>query len=296
MKNLAYLVAVAATTLLGACATEGGSAEDPKDDAFTTEGKEDAFGVEDWSPDGAAVIKFASSATKAKLQSAGLTAKVANAIIAQRNTLPGKKFTTLHQIDQAEYTGKTVFTALLDYVAKKKLFKTSLRIPLLVDDGSDTTSITKYNEQARAAGVTGFAPYIYVDVDTKYGDKADAYDARLQALATKTHTTIDAEVTRYAYSLAAFETGTYAPCYIGDIGEAASIASSHTDEMMSDMYIEWAARWKDQTWYDDNIDGSEYSAGTEWDEFDKDSDDFLIISSANDDGDSSDPALVGKCR
>ncbi|HEY4176186.1 MAG TPA: hypothetical protein VGM90_05120 [Kofleriaceae bacterium] len=298
MKKLAYLVAVAATTLLGACATEGGVAQDPKDDSFTTEGKEDAFGVEDWSPDGAAVIKFASTATKAQLQSAGLTAKVAQAILDQRNTLPGKKFTTLHQIDQAPYTGKTVFTALLKYAADKKLFKTALRIPLLVDIDSvaNPVSITTYNEAARANNVTAFAPYIYVDVDTKYSDKMDAYNTRLQALAAKSGTPIAGEMKRYAYSLAAFENGTYAPCYVGDGGEAVDIASAHTDEMMSDMYIQWATRWKDKKWFDDNVDSSDFSAGTEWDNFDTDGDEFLVISSANDDGDSQDPALVGNCR
>src|SRR5436190_23666541 len=129
------LIGLMAISLVG-CAADEADIEDGENDVFLTEdAKADAFGVEDWSPDGAAVLRLVSSASEDKLDDdVGLSARVAKSIVAARKTLPDKKFTDLAQLDDAPYVGSTVFKQLLRYAAEKHLFKTSLRVPLLVED------------------------------------------------------------------------------------------------------------------------------------------------------------------
>ncbi|HEY5948313.1 MAG TPA: hypothetical protein VIV40_22605, partial [Kofleriaceae bacterium] len=117
-----------AISVLGACATSP-EIEDPENDDFLTEeSKADAFGVEDWSPDGAAVLELVSKSTTTTLRDkVGLSSRVAKSIVAQRSAMGGT-YDDLAQLDSAKYVGKTVFAALLDYVTEHHLFKTALRI------------------------------------------------------------------------------------------------------------------------------------------------------------------------
>src|SRR5262245_30473146 len=187
------LAACLAISLIG-CAAEA-EIEDPIDDVFLTDdAKADAFGVEDWSPDGAAVLQLVSTATKAKLRNdVGLSANAANGIVTKRTELGGT-YTDLADLDAAPYVGKTVFQQLLRYATTHHPFKTALRVPLLVEDGNHKVSITTYNDEARDAGLQGFARYTFVDADTEYTDKMATYDTRLQELATQANITINGEM------------------------------------------------------------------------------------------------------
>src|SRR6185503_19249726 len=130
------LIGVVAISLVGCAADDAADIEDGADDVFLTDdAKADAFGVEDWSPDGAAVLKLVTTATEDKLDDdVGLSAQVAGKIVDARDALPGKKFTDLAELDAVPYVGSTVFKQLLKYVTIKHLYKTSLRVPLLVED------------------------------------------------------------------------------------------------------------------------------------------------------------------
>ncbi len=279
---------------------DGGGVEDAADDVFLTEdAKADAFGVEDWSPDGAAVLRLVSTASVSKLDNdVGLSNRVARSIVAKRNTLPGKKFEDLAELDAASYVGRTVFNQLLEYVAEKKLFKTAIRIPLVIDDGlGNLTSISSFNDEARAAGKQGFARYTFVDTSSDYGAKADSYDARLQALATAANITIEGELVRYASKLTDYNAGTNKVCFIGDPEDVAEVPASLGDSLMGDMYSQWGWRYKSKTWlYEDSDDTFDDNFGAEWDDWNTSSESVLIMSTNTDSGDEPEADVIPPCR
>ena len=279
---------------------DNGGVEDAADDVFLTEdAKADAFGVEDWSPDGAAVLRLVSTASVSKLDNdVGLSNQVARSIVAKRNTLPGKKFDDLAQLDAATYVGTTVFNRLLEYVTDKKLFKTAIRIPLVIDDGyGNLKSISSFNDEARAAGKQGFARYTFVDTSSDYGAKADSYDARLQALATAANITIEGELVRYASKLTDYNAGTNKVCYIGDPKKVADVPSSLGDSLMGDMYSQWGWRYKNTKWlYDDADNFGDDGFGTEWDDWSTSSESVLIMSTNTDSGDEPEADIIPPCR
>ena len=278
MHKLAGLIAVS----LLACATDA-EFEDARDDAFLTDdAKADAFGVEDWSPDGAAVLKLVSTATESKLhEDVGLSTRVAKGIIAKRTGLAHEQLTDLAQLDSVPYVGKTVFNQLLRYVTDHHMFKTALRVPLLIEDGDTKTPITTYNDKARAAGVPGFARYTFVTDGTHYADKMDSYDTRLQALATKAHITISGEMLVYAYGLSDFAVGTQKVCYIGDPMKVADVVGGLADDLVGDMYSVWAWRYKSNKWMSD--DGEE-QYGDDFANYRTSSDFVRLIYTNDDDG------------
>ena len=285
-----------AASLLGC--TDNPDVEDSIDDVFLTdEAKADAFGVEDWSPDGAAVLRLISSASKTKLHDdVGLSTRVANNIVAKRPSLGGT-YTDLADLDAVPYVGKTVFNQLLKYVTERKLFKPSLRVPLLIDDGQgNLTSIATFSDEARAAGLQGFARYTFVDADTNFSAKMDSYDQRLQALATAAHMTIEGEMIRYASSLGDYQLGTQRVCFLGPPEAVADVSGSHGDGMMSDMYSIWGWRYKTKVWtYDDLEDPNEFF-GSEWTNWNTSSDSVLIETTASDSGDDPSGTVVPPCR
>ena len=277
------LALVLPVTLL-ACADP--EIEDPVDDVFyTEESKADAFGVEDWSPDGAAVLRLVSNATETKLKSdVGLSTRVARGIVRARTTLADGAFTDLRQLDQVPYVGKAVFARLLAYAADKHLFKTALRIPLVLSEG---TALTTYNDEARAAGRQAFARYTFVSADTDYGAKAAAYEARLTELG------LSDELMRYASSLSDYSVGTLEPCYIGDPEEVPGIPAALTDDMMSDMYSQWGWRYREASWQyfeDEPIEDAT------WQGWDTGRDEVLIVASATDSGDHASADIIPPCR
>ncbi len=284
-----------AATLAGAC-TDASSIEDPVDDTFLTdEAKSDAFGVEDWSPDGAAVLKLVSSATRSKLENTvGLSARVAKSIVTKRGTLPEGKYTDLAQLDAASYVGRTVFERLLRYVTEQRLFKTAIRLPLIVEGADGRVLLTSFNAAAGAAGVPRFARYTFVDEDTAFDDKMNSYDARLEALAMAAEVETG-EMVRYAGTVEEYALGTAKPCYVGHGEDVPSITTSHTDGMMSDMYNMFAYRIGTTRWVaseDENVE--DYPE--QWHEYDEASDTVLMLSTATDSGDTTEPAEVPRCR
>jgi len=294
MKAIIGLSGLVAMSLLG-CATDG-DVEDDRDDVFMTDdAKADAFGVEDWSPDGAAVLKLVSTATESKLDGdVGLSEKVAKAIVKKRTELGGK-FTDLADLDAAPYVGKTVFDQLLRYVTEHHLYKTALRVPLIVEntDTQKKTPITSYNTAAHTAGVSGFARYTFVDEDTKYDEKMASYNDRLAEVAMKAHVTIDGEMMMYAYSYDEYTVGSQHICYIGDGNQVADLATAQAGVMTGEMYYIWAWRHKARKWTDDSGD-QQY--GDDFAHYDTHSDDVLLVYTNDDSGDSVSSNVIPRCR
>ena len=292
MKALGFGV-----VLLVGCARSPAVEDGEFDDFLTDEAKADAFGVEDWSPDGMAVLKLTTTASVTKLEDeVGLSEKVAKSIVDQRKTLAGKKFRDLRELDDARFVGVTVFRQLLKYATEEKLFKTAIRIPLVVS-GSDNVSITKFNEDARAAGVTGFARYTFVDATTDFSAKMAAYDARLQELAAKSGKAIDGEMLMFASTVNEYSVGSIKPCYIGDPLEVANVPGSQGDSLMGDMYTQWAWRFKAKKVFpDDTFTEADLELGSEWDAWDPKSTSVLIESTNTDSGDSPEPDEIPACR
>src|SRR5690242_16666994 len=101
MRNSLLYVGFAAVSLLG-CTGDGG-VEDGADDSFQSGGKSDAFGVEDWSPDGAAVLALVTSADAATLHDeVGLSTRAASSIVAQRTKIGGT-YSNLAELDAAKW-------------------------------------------------------------------------------------------------------------------------------------------------------------------------------------------------
>lgn len=291
------MVGVAVSSLIGACATED-AVEDGADDEFLTEdAKADAFGVEDWSPDGAAVLRFVSTASKTKLENeVGLSARVAKSIVAHRATLSGGVYHDLAELDAAGYVGVTVFKRLLRYAADEKLFKTAIRIPLVMENGNGTSvSITTYNTKARSVGLTGFARYTFVDRTTDYSAKMDSYDARLAQLATRANIETG-EMKRYSSTISEYAVGTNKPCFIGDPEEVAEVPAAHGDGLMGDMYSQWGWRYKTKKWIYDDQDEAEMNFGDAWANWNTTSNSVLIESTNTDDGGDPEDDIIGPCR
>ncbi len=289
------LAAIALTSLFGACAGDA-PIEDGENDVFLTEdAKADAFGVEDWSPDGMAVLRLVTSASRTKLEDdVGLSEKVAKAIVAHRATLTGGEYHDLAELDAAKYVGVTVFKHLLKHAAENHLFKTALRIPLVVEN-NDEVSITTYNAKARQFGVTGFAKYTFVDRTTDYSAKMSAYDTRLAELATRAGIEIG-EMKRYASTVSEYAVGSLKPCFIGDPTEVTDVAASQSDSLMGDMYSQWGGRYKATKWIYDDQDEAEMNFGSTWDSWNKRSTSVLIMSTNTDDGGDPEADVIPPCR
>ena len=284
------------SALLVGCAGEPGI-EDGENDVFLTEeAKADAFGVEDWSPDGMAVLRLVSDASKSELEDdVGLTARAAKSIVDHRGELSGGRYHDLAELDAAKYIGITVFRHLLKHAADNHLFRTAIRIPLVVE-GTDRVSITSFNDEAKAAGVTGFARYTFVDVQSDYSAKMATYDTRLQELATKAGITIDGEMMRYASTVNDYTVGSIKPCFIGDPLEVADVTSSQADSLMGDMYSLWGYRYKSTKWIYDDGNEADYNFGSTWKNWNKTSKSILLMSTNTDSGDQPEADIIGPCR
>jgi hypothetical protein len=293
MKASFAIGAVMASLLVGC--TDNAVEDGENDEFMTDDQKADGFGVEDWSPDGAAVLRLVTSASAAKLEDdVGLSARVAKAIVAQRATLTGNKYTDLAELDAAKYVGATVFKQLLKYAADEHLFKTALRIPLVVE-GPNRVSITTYNDEARTAGVSGFAKYTFVDATTDYTAKMATYDQRLQVIATKLHIEIG-EIEAYASSVNDYAVGSLKPCFIGDPLEVADVASSQGDNLMGDMYSLWGWKYKAKKWIYDDQTEADMNFGSDWTGFSKTGKSVLLMATNTDSGDSPVADIIPPCR
>lgn len=293
MKASFAIGAVMASLLVGC--TDNAIEDGENDEFMTDDQKADGFGVEDWSPDGAAVLRLVTSASAAKLEDdVGLSARVAKAIVAQRATLTGNKYTDLAELDAAKYVGATVFKQLLKYAADEHLFKTALRIPLVVE-GPNRVSITTYNDEARTAGVSGFAKYTFVDATTDYTAKMATYDQRLQVIATKLHIEIG-EIEAYASSVNDYAVGSLKPCFIGDPLEVADVASSQGDNLMGDMYSLWGWKYKAKKWIYDDQTEADMNFGSDWTGFSKTGKSVLLMATNTDSGDSPVADIIPPCR
>ena len=297
MKTLASLMMMV-IPLVG-CVGDGGDAEDAADDVFLTDdAKADAFGVEDWSPDGAAVLRLVSTASADKLDDeVGLSTRVAESIVAARAALPNKKFGDLAELDAASYVGKTVFTQLLRYTTVNHLYKTSLRVPLLVEDENtqDKKSIASFNTQARAAGVQAFARYTFVDANTDFDAKMARYNERLAELAMKASITIGGEMLMYAYNYGDYAAGTNTICYVGDGDEVADVMTGQAGVMVGEMYSVWGWRHHATKWMEDNVESAD-DLGDDWKSYRTSSNDVLVVYTNDDDGTHIASDVISRCR
>jgi hypothetical protein len=244
-------LALILASLTAGCLDDTG-VEDGADDAFMTDdAKADAFGVEDWSPDGQAVLRLVSTASARKLhESVGLSERVAKSIVAHRGTLEGRTYRDLAELDAAPYVGRAVFGRLLSYAADAKLFLTAIRVPLIVADadGGNKVALTSLNSKARAAGKPGFARYTFIDLETFYADKLADYNERLLEIG------VDRELVRNVPNLAALKVGTLAPCYVGDPDEVGQLVSEQNYDLLSEMYRVRAWRSGSAKWTAADVD------------------------------------------
>jgi hypothetical protein len=281
---LMQLRAALLTVLVG-CAPDAGI-EDSIDASFLPDGKSDAFGIEDWSPDGAAVLTLLTTASETTLRDdVGLSQRAVDGILVQRTAIGGT-FEDLAQVDAAKWIGPVTFAHLVTYVTEHKLFKTALRVPLVLEGG---VPITTYNDLAHANGHPGFAAYTYIDGTVPYNTKASAYEVRLAALEAASGVTIDPYMMRYASSLDAYG----ATCFVGVGGDVPDLAASEFDGMMGDMYSVWAMRVGTEWWSEDADPAMVY--GSAWTQWDTSSPSVLMFTSNNDDG-TAGPEIVPPCR
>lgn len=272
--------------LAAAACTSSPSIEDGENDSFTSGGKADAFGVEEGSPDGNAVLQLATTADASTLENdVGLSARAANSIVEHRG------YTTLTDLDAAPYVGYRVFHAMLDYAAQHHLYKTSFRLPLLVEDenGENAKSITAYNDKAVAAGKPAFPAYVWVDDSTDYSALADGYNATLSELGTTDQVLI------YAYAYDDFTAGSQNICYVGLGTEVGDLVQAQAGTMVGEMYIVWGWRSGADKWVDDNLE-DESELGDDWSAYDTKSRDVLVVYSNDDDGSSSSSDAIASCR
>lgn len=292
MRNLACFMAV---TLLG-CATDAADVEDSVDDVFLTDdAKADAFGVEDWSPDGAAVLQLVSTASQSKLDDeVGLSARVAKSIVTARAALANGTFTDLAQLDAAPYVGRGVFARLLGYANDNHLFKTSLRVPLLLDDnngGDEHPSLTTLNDRMRAKNLRPFGRYTFVDDSTDYDAKVTSYNDRIQQLATAEMMEITDSMLEYAYAYGDYE----GICYIGDAKQVIDVIHGQAGIMVGEMYYAYAWRHGRDKWVDDNIE-DETDLGDDFAGYDTKSDDVMVVYANGDDGEITGADVIPRCR
>jgi len=290
------LVGLLAVSLVG-CAVDEADVEDGVDDVFLTDdAKADAFGVEDWSPDGAAVLRLVSTASEDKLDDdVGLSAKVAESIVNARKALPDKKFTDLAELDDAPYVGSTVFKQLLKYATVHHLFKTSLRVPLLVEDENtqDKTSLASFNTQAKNVGLQGFARYTFVDKSTDFDAKMTSYNERIDELEMKAGITLPGDMLMYAYNYSDYASGSQKLCFIGDAKQVVEVIEGQAGVMVGEMYSVWAWRHKTTKWTSDDGD-DQY--GDDFLDYDTKSDDVLIVYTNDDDGTHIASDVIKRCR
>jgi hypothetical protein len=139
--------------------------EDTTDDTFlSADEKADAFGAEDFSPDGLAVLRFATNASATALRNdVGLSQRIVDGIIAFRkgpdnraNTADDKHFGDLAELDAVPFFGKRAFDAMLITATVKNLYKTSLRVPLLDESGKP---LANNNRKMKAVGLREFGKF-----------------------------------------------------------------------------------------------------------------------------------------
>lgn len=122
MKKVQWVMAVALAAA-GCSATDIDEVGDGEDDSFFDEGKGDAFGVSDGSPEACAVLKLAQLADFATLDDdAGLDRRAASHIVKFRNgadaaadTQDDGWFVGLADLDAVKWVGPKTFRRLLDY-------------------------------------------------------------------------------------------------------------------------------------------------------------------------------------
>lgn len=121
--HTSHLVALLLFTSVGsACISEEGEDGDGIDDSFAGDGKSDAFGVAEGSPDAIGVLSLVNSATLEQLDNdAGLASNAAKALIRHRQGADRKDGTedddlidTLVELDAVPYVGPIAFRLLLD--------------------------------------------------------------------------------------------------------------------------------------------------------------------------------------
>lgn len=123
MNNTSLLLFTLSTTLFTACIDEGIEG-DPIDGAFLSEnGKSDAFGIEEGSPDARGVLEVANTLVKHELvDEVGLVTRAANKIIAHRagadgvlDTEDDDRFDDLEELDAVPWIGEISFEHLLEF-------------------------------------------------------------------------------------------------------------------------------------------------------------------------------------
>lgn len=114
---------------VAACASTGDDLGDGRDDAFLS-GKADTGGVDEGSPQAAAVLRVANEVAGPELHTgAGISTQTVNSMIAHR-TGPEGPFDTLAELDATPYVGPVAFQKLLAYATSHGFIATGWRTEL----------------------------------------------------------------------------------------------------------------------------------------------------------------------
>ena len=115
MTRHSPIVSLSALLLLASCMADVPAALDDGEHDHSTDKAGAVYGIEEASYEAAAIVEFASTATKAALVAIGISEHAATATIAKQ------PYATLLVLDEAAYTGSLYFATLLQYVQDNNL-------------------------------------------------------------------------------------------------------------------------------------------------------------------------------
>ncbi|MBK9072325.1 MAG: helix-hairpin-helix domain-containing protein [Myxococcales bacterium] len=260
-------------------------AEDAADDKAAL-----GFGVEADAPDALAVLKIANTFSVTKLVAAGLTKNVAKRIVKAR-TEQGD-FATLVALDKVPYVGIKVFSALRWHATIKKLYPTSLRVPLVTAYGESLPAML--NEALVEAGQAPLPDHVWINDDYAYGELRTDLRQRFAeaglpedfeplAYATVGEFDANAETAQLATT-----------CWIGNPWHVADVLSYQIDDMLSDQYTIWGWRVGDKTVLNEDLPPDTLEGEDTWNNYDTNSNEVLLLQTTYHDGPDYD--VVPACR
>lgn len=250
-------------------------AEDAADDKAAL-----GFGVEADAPDALAVLKIANTFSVTKLVAAGVTKNVAKRIVKAR-TEQGD-FATLVDFDKVPYVGIKVFSALRWHATIKKLYPTSLRVPLVTAYGESLPAMV--NDALIEAGQEPLPNHVWINVDYAYSELRTDLAQRFATAGLPQDFEPIAFATVYEIDDNAEAAHLPTTCWIGNPWHVADELGAQTDDLLSDQYNIWGWRVGDKTVLNNDLPPDVLAEETTWNNYDTNSNEVLIMQTTYDDG------------